>query len=192
MVIFQKSSDNTSGLHHEELDYKRCFTRHLWLSAAGKTSLPKIQLLQTHDLKMCYPMWQKGLCKCNQVKNLAMGRLLEESGGPEVVSRVLIRRKEEGTMSKCLTMGQRKDVAMSQAMSYFSKLENQPVTSRRNCCWHLSAQWTPASKPCDSKSVLFQSLHGRWMVATAGGSWYHFLLEKNDRILKELLLLWKE
>lgn len=56
---------------------------------------------------MCYDAWPNGLCKCNQVKDLAMGRLLEEPGGPEAVSRVLIRRKEEGTTSKDLTMGQR-------------------------------------------------------------------------------------
>lgn len=42
-----------------------------------------------------------------KLKTLQWGRLLEEPDGPEVISRDLIRGKEEGTMSKDLTMGQR-------------------------------------------------------------------------------------
>ena len=48
------------------------------------------------NLGICYLPWQKGLCRCDEIKDLEMGRFPGLSGWtPNVIIRVLIRGSEE-------------------------------------------------------------------------------------------------
>lgn len=42
------------------------------------------------NLRMCHLAWRKGLCGCDEVKDLEMGKVVPDVlGGPDIITRVL-------------------------------------------------------------------------------------------------------
>lgn len=47
------------------------------------------------------PYMTNGLCRCDSIKNLEMGVVLDSPGGRSVLTRVLIRGRREGQSERC-------------------------------------------------------------------------------------------